>query len=145
MALPPDPLPADVLAALQRGGTIEAIKLLRESTGLGLKEAKDIIDRHASGQEVSVSAGVTPAAIPPDVAALMLQGNKIDAIRLLREQTGMGLKEAKDAVEAIQERNKGAQSRLAPGEIARPGNGTWIVATLVAVAVLAWLVFDRAG
>ena len=28
----PDPLPADVLAALERGETIEAIKLLRTAT-----------------------------------------------------------------------------------------------------------------
>ena len=32
MATPTDPLPANVHDALQRGQTIEAIKLLREST-----------------------------------------------------------------------------------------------------------------
>lgn len=36
---------ADIRAALQRGSKIEAIKLLREATGLGLKESKDVIDR----------------------------------------------------------------------------------------------------
>lgn len=38
-------LPAEVLLALQQGNQIEAIKLLRLRTGLGLKEAKDEIDR----------------------------------------------------------------------------------------------------
>lgn len=38
-------LPAEVLLALQQGNKIEAIKLLRLRTGLGLKEAKDEIDR----------------------------------------------------------------------------------------------------
>lgn len=34
----------EVIAALDNGRTIEAIKLLRQETGVGLKEAKDIID-----------------------------------------------------------------------------------------------------
>ena len=37
-------LPANVKAALDRGETIEAIKLLRQATGMGLKDAKDRID-----------------------------------------------------------------------------------------------------
>ena len=39
-----NPLPANVLDALQAGNKIEAIRLLREATGLGLKEAKDWVD-----------------------------------------------------------------------------------------------------
>jgi len=39
------PLPADVRAALEKGQWVEAIKLLRASGGMGLKEAKDMIDR----------------------------------------------------------------------------------------------------
>ncbi len=36
---------ASVQAALERGRVIEAIKLYREATGVGLKDAKDAIDR----------------------------------------------------------------------------------------------------
>ena len=44
----------------------------------------------------------TPTTDPnEDVRQLVLQGKKIDAIRLYRERTGLGLKEAKDAVEAL--------------------------------------------
>ena len=39
-----------------------------------------------------------------EVAALKAQGDKIDAIKLYREKTGLGLKEAKDAVEAMPSR-----------------------------------------
>jgi hypothetical protein len=39
------PLPPDALAALQQGRTIEAIKIVRAAEGLGLKEAKDRVDR----------------------------------------------------------------------------------------------------
>jgi hypothetical protein len=37
-------LPAPVINALQNGKKIEAIKLYREATGAGLKEAKDLIE-----------------------------------------------------------------------------------------------------
>ncbi|SRR5260221_5080852 len=39
-------LPPDVIDALNKGRLIEAIKLLRTGNGIGLKEAKDIIDSH---------------------------------------------------------------------------------------------------
>jgi ribosomal protein L7/L12 len=35
----------DVIEALRRGAKIEAIKLYRERTGVGLKEAKDFVER----------------------------------------------------------------------------------------------------
>src|ERR1700738_976652 len=37
-------LPRDVMEALRRGEKIQAIKLYRDATGVGLKEAKDIIE-----------------------------------------------------------------------------------------------------
>lgn len=39
-------LSSEVIQAIERGNKIEAIKLLRESTGLGLKESKDLIDAY---------------------------------------------------------------------------------------------------
>jgi large subunit ribosomal protein L7/L12 len=36
-----------------------------------------------------------------EVQALVASGNKIQAIKVYRERTGVGLKEAKDAVEAL--------------------------------------------
>lgn len=41
--------------------------------------------------------------IPEAIRAELLAGNKINAIKLYREQHGVGLKEAKDAVEHMQE------------------------------------------
>lgn len=40
-------LPPEVVKAITQGRKIEAIKLLRESTGLGLANAKVLIDRAA--------------------------------------------------------------------------------------------------
>ena len=56
MSIPASGLPANVLDALRRGDVIEAIKLLRASTGLGLKEAKDAIDQHLRGKPVGMVA-----------------------------------------------------------------------------------------
>ena len=41
-------LPEDVLRAIKQGKKIEAIKLLREETGLGLANAKVLVDRASS-------------------------------------------------------------------------------------------------
>jgi hypothetical protein len=40
-------LPADVLRAIEQGKKVEAIKLLREATGLGLANAKVLVDKAA--------------------------------------------------------------------------------------------------
>lgn len=38
-------LPQDVKALAEEGQTIQAIKRLREQTGMGLREAKELVDR----------------------------------------------------------------------------------------------------
>ena len=48
-----------------------------------------------------------PGPMRPDVAGveqLLRQKNKIEAIKVYRQMTGVGLREAKDAVEAIERR-----------------------------------------
>jgi hypothetical protein len=42
-----DDLPPEVIRAIERGRKVEAIKLLRESTGLGLANAKVLVDKVA--------------------------------------------------------------------------------------------------
>lgn len=43
------PLPRAAMEALRRGNKIEAIKIVRAETGLGLKEAKDAVDAYEQG------------------------------------------------------------------------------------------------
>jgi hypothetical protein len=40
--------------------------------------------------------------LPPEITELLRQGKKIEAIKLYRETTGVGLAQAKDQVEAIE-------------------------------------------
>jgi ribosomal protein L7/L12 len=99
---------AQVEELVRQGQLINAIKVYRELTGLGLKESKDAVDALSRGERVSHPAPVAPAA-PASMAQveeLLRQGQLIQAIKVHRELTGMGLKESKDAVEAMRERMK---------------------------------------
>jgi len=140
MPIPERPLPADVLDALQRGSPLEAIKLLRESTGVGLKEAKDIIDGYRRGSSV---AAPPIGSLPANVVEAMQRGNKIEGIKLLRDQTGLGLKEAKEAVEASEQALTGLPSR-SPGEESRRGSLVRVV-VLAAAALVAYYFLRRHG
>jgi len=100
---------AEVLELARAGQKIEAIKLFRGITGIGLKESKDAVEAMEAGQSVDVSqfpvqsprASTDRATRLMDVMELAHAGRKIEAIKLYREIYGVGLKEAKDAVEAM--------------------------------------------
>ncbi len=97
----------DALALISSGKKIEAIKLLRERFGLGLKEAKDMADGLEKGRSTEFSVTFQPKAPlsidrESEVRRLLAAGNKIEAIKLIRQMTGLGLKEAKDAAEAME-------------------------------------------
>jgi ribosomal protein L7/L12 len=49
-------------------------------------------------------AAASRAPDTSEVEQLLRRGNKIEAIKVYREKTGVGLKEAKDAVEEIERR-----------------------------------------
>ena len=98
MTLENSSLPDNVLEALHRGDTIEAIRRLCAATGLGLKESMDVIDGHLRGRRTAFN-GASSNRLPAAVVEALQRGDKIGAIKLLRKQTGLGLKEAKDAVD----------------------------------------------
>jgi ribosomal protein L7/L12 len=95
-----------------RGQKIEAIKRVRELTGLGLKEAKDYVELLPQAATIATASYTEPTshAVPTvrlDPAAesqlreLVARGQKIEAIKRVRELTGLGLKEAKDYIELL--------------------------------------------
>lgn len=124
-------LEADLKSLLADGQKIEAVKLYRERTGAGLAEAKEAVE--ALGRGDALPQTQTPASdVESEVLPLLEGGKKIQAIKLYRERTGVGLKEAKDAVEAI------ARER----QIAAPSGsgclGVVLVVAAVALACLTW-------
>jgi ribosomal protein L7/L12 len=124
---------------LAAGRVIQAIKWYRTFTGAGLKESKDACDRMAAepwadpgpaegeAGPVAWEQGAGPVAhasrLPGDgrerVSELLFAGKKIHAIKVYRELTGVGLKEAKDAVEAMEKALRGTDALRF--ENAKPG------------------------
>ncbi len=163
MAEPDKPmLPANVESALERGDFIGAIKLLRGATGVGLQDARSAIDRFrrravpspnaaASGRTMQQGlqhgpqpsaakheASFTSQALPPLVVDAVHGGRTIEAIRLLREHSGLGLKEAKDAVDRYAEQHRAAFGPLSPGEVPQSSTRIWLVVIVLALLWLAW-------
>ena len=97
---------------------IHVIKIVREATGLGLKEAKDLVERTptvldaALGPDLERAGAVVqyhpggapqPSAEPVVGTSVFLADvgpKKIQVIKVVREASGLGLKEAKDLVES---------------------------------------------
>jgi len=91
-------------------------KLVEEIKGLSLLEAADLVKRLEEALGVSAAAaapvvlagaaGAGPAAAPVEektefsVVLTAIGANKINVIKAVREVTSLGLKEAKDLVEA---------------------------------------------
>lgn len=125
----PDTLPPDVQAALQRGSIIEAIRLLRDATGLGLKESKEAVDRYVASHPLpSARNAATPQAVRTEA---------MSAARLLRSVVEETLrKPAGDVPPSLQ---AAMDSKLAPGEVAQGswlGTVGWIVGAAICGAIL---------
>jgi ribosomal protein L7/L12 len=91
-------LESRVHTLLDQGLKIEAIKLYREATGAGLKEAKDAVENLEYLGKLPIQDF---PGLEAEINDLLEQGQKIAAIKHYRDKTGAGLKEARDAVEAL--------------------------------------------
>jgi ribosomal protein L7/L12 len=93
----------NIAEQLKKGNKIEAIKLLREENGIGLKEAKELIDNILDNKTLPEVNTQTQEnySMSYNVLNHLRAGKKIDAIKALRQETGLGLKDAKDAVEKV--------------------------------------------
>jgi ribosomal protein L7/L12 len=134
-------------AALAKGQTIPAIKLYRDFTGAGLKEAKDAIEQW-SGGGADGAGGPAPtmrrltAPQTEQIEAALATGEKITAIKLYRDFTGTGLKESKDAIDRLAaelfRRDPATYAKLAPG---RAGCASVVAVgfVLAASALAVWM------
>jgi ribosomal protein L7/L12 len=69
-----------------------------------LRQLEEQVERLSAQAGLPWSAAMTPSAsagVDPEVVALASQGKKIEAIKRYRELTGVGLAEAKDAVDRL--------------------------------------------
>ena len=152
----PIPLPPEAAAALARGQPVLAIRLLREATGMGLKDARDAVQSHAMrsspGTPASSSGTSGGFVFPEAAAAAVARGDFIAAIAMLREANPrLDLKAAKDAVSHFRQGtpspSKALQPKIQPHYPARVptvmagdrGSHGWILGVVaVAIAALVW-------
>jgi len=94
------------------------------------------------GATLSTSV-VNAGAWQQDVRVLMSQGQKIEAIKLVRQHTGAGLKDAKDFVEALE---RGGSPAVPPAAAKQPqstGCALVFVAILIGLAAVLFTFFIR--
>jgi ribosomal protein L7/L12 len=116
-----------------------AIKRYSDATGAGPAEAAQAVDRIRAGR---APATAKRSALPPvsgealAIGEALSAGKKIEAIRLYRKATGAGLKEAKDAIDAIvAEKRAGPPPRAAGAGIVQRRRLNPIVALLALAAL----------
>lgn len=96
-----DSLPEHIAELIRNGRKIEAIQLLREETGIDLQTAKEAVDWLDAEPAFDPLPAFNVEDISDDVLLLAWERQLIPAIKLLRQQSGLGLKEAKEMVEQL--------------------------------------------
>jgi hypothetical protein len=89
----------DILTLVAQGDYLDAARQLQSRRGITLDEAAAEIDR-LRGDITPLDPASAADPITPEIAAAIRAGRKIEAIKLYRQAHGVGLKEAKDAVDA---------------------------------------------
>lgn len=82
--------------------------------------------------------------ISDQVIAAVDAGRKIEAIKILREETGLGLKEAKDVVDGLVRAKRG-ESAGTPGMVEEGGAGSMIKMIVVIAVILGVYFYFFAG
>ena len=136
------PLPEAVVAAMRSGNKLAAVKRLRESTGVGLLQAKALVDLHGS-DALTPAVDASGLVLPQTVRDAMDAGRKREAIRLLREQTGQGLRDAREAIEVYAASTATGDAALSPGAVAKSGNAGWLAVVLALVAALVYFLYNN--
>lgn len=100
--------PPEAVAAKLGDERLLAIKLVREANpGMGLREAMDAVDAHEPRQHGFVVGPASTATngngLPAEAIAALSRGQVVQAVKIVRDKTGLGLKESKDLVDAYRD------------------------------------------
>lgn len=103
----------EILSLAQQNSKIEAIKWVIDHSNLGLKQAKDYVEsllENSSGNsshftfQSSTDSSISSSSIPlQEIHLLLQQGRKIEAIKLVKDSSNIGLEEAKEYIESLEE------------------------------------------
>jgi ribosomal protein L7/L12 len=96
----------DVVSMLEQGRKGDAVRMYREQTGAGMREAiaaVDLLERgeNAPAARSNAASANIDADLKSDLWALLQSGQKIAAVRLYRARTGGTLRTARETVEAV--------------------------------------------
>ncbi len=102
-------LDAQLLSLCKQGKKLEAVKLCKDTTGLGLKESKDYVEDLCERYEnvgyahdiSSVKQNAADTTFDKQLINLCQQNRKLEAIKLYKDTTGEGLKESKDYIDEL--------------------------------------------
>ena len=84
-----------VQALIEENRKLEAVKYVMDQSKIGLLEAKNFVDEMSDRKNMrSVEIDILD-----QIQDLLNQNKKIDAVKLVKSATGLGLKESKDFVE----------------------------------------------
>lgn len=149
----------EILQIARQGEKVRAIALLREQSGLGLAQAKNLLEdtlehSQANTSKLSHPSLPTPQEVMQQIEAALARGEKLQAIKLLCESTGVSLLEAKERIEKQMSAGQ-PQTRAtppitqkdtlhAPGEV-RPSSVWPTIALLLAALVVlgSWYYFKK--
>ena len=84
---------------------LNAVQFYQQATGVSLVEAKEAVEdmaRNEFTKPPSSERDRDDQVMEGKIRSLLSKNKKIDAIKIYREEYGVGLKEAKDAVERIE-------------------------------------------
>ena len=84
---------------------IQAVQLYHEATGVSLAEAREAVEEMARNEFSKPPSGMRNYDNPvleSKIRSLLAKGKKIEAVKIYREEYGIGLNEAKNAVDRIE-------------------------------------------
>src|SRR5215472_7468505 len=89
----------DAIAQKSVMDVVELVKMMEEKFGVSAAAAVAVAAPGAGGGAAAAPAAVEKTEFTVILAALADPGKKVNVIKVVRELTGLGLKEAKDLVE----------------------------------------------
>jgi hypothetical protein len=99
--------------------------------------------RGATCPAMKTKTVITEGELPPAVIRAIEQGRKIEAIKLLREATGLGLANAKVLVDRAAREH--SPKNLAPGFVSEETNGGKLLKALLIIAIAYFLYYRFIG
>jgi ribosomal protein L7/L12 len=145
------PQDSEIQELISAGRKIEAIRIYRERYGVGLKEAKEAVEALERGESPTWAPSPSSSRLSEDPAfastidASLRKGQLLQAIKQYRDRYPVGLKEAKEIIEARARELGPAVGSERAMEPAQSGKGFFNCSTIILLIVaLGWFIYRTA-